>query len=117
MSEYSRRKDADYRGFTRCITCVAKFRHWKEMHAGHFFHASKQSQVSYDHRNIHSQCPGCNTYRGGARDHYSVYIKNRYGAGTLDELQELKSQGKPLRRGELEAKIAELEELIEGLEN
>ena len=115
MSLYSRQKDLLMDSeIGKCITC-GKIDHWKSMHAGHFFHASKQSSVTYDHRNIHLQCPGCNTYRGGARDEYAVYIKNRYGAHVLDELQTLKHQGHILRRQELEDKIVELQGLLSEL--
>ena len=118
MSLYSRQKDlkeSDF-GHVSCVTC-GKTDHWKDMHAGHWFHASKQSEVTYDHRNIHVQCPQCNKYKGGARDDYAVYIKNRYGAHVLDELQTLKHQGHILRRQELEDKIFELQGLLGQLAN
>ena len=116
MSLYSRQKDLmlNELGFVACVTC-GKIEHWKDMHAGHWFHASKQSAVTYDHRNIHVQCVMCNTYKGGARDDYAVYIKNRYGAHVLDELQTLKHQGHILRRQELEDKIVELQGLLSEL--
>ena len=115
MSLYSRQKDLLMDSeIGKCITC-GKIDHWKNMHAGHWFHASKQSEVTYDHRNIHAQCAGCNTYKGGARDEYAVYIKNRYGAHVLDELQTLKHQGHILRRQELEDKIVELQGLLSEL--
>lgn len=112
MSEYSRRKDANSDGFTKCVTCVV-VKHWKEMHAGHFFHGSKQRPISYDDRNIHSQCTSCNTYKGGCRDEYAVYVKNRYGPETLDELQAIKHQGKEMKRADLEEMIAILEVRLE----
>ena len=58
MSLYSRQKDIplwEASGLVNCVTC-GKVDHWKNMHAGHWFHASKQSAVTYDHRNIHVQC-------------------------------------------------------------
>ena len=100
MSLRSRLKDADSLGFVACITC-GQVKHYKEMHAGHFFHASKQRPVTYDDRNIHAQCPGCNKYKGGARDDYAVAIVKRYGPHTLQELHELKHQGKELKRADL----------------
>ena len=80
------------------------------MHAGHFFHGSHQRPISYDPRNIHAQCPGCNTYKGGARDEYACYISRRYGPEVLEELRIVKHQGKELKR-------ADLENLIERLQN
>lgn len=115
MSIISRQKDAYINGMTPCITC-GQVKHWKEMHAGHFFHASKQHPITYDDRNIHAQCPRCNTYKGGARDHYSVQIVRRYGPGTLAELEHIKHQGKPLRRGEIEELIDRLKIKVDGTE-
>ena len=83
MSLISRKKDADYMGLVSCVTC-GQVKHWKEMHAGHFFHGSKQRPISYDKRNIHAQCPGCNTYKGGARDEYACYVSKRYGPQALE---------------------------------
>lgn len=111
MSLISRTKDADSSGMVSCVTCE-QVKHWKEMHAGHFFHGSKQRPISYDDRNIHAQCPGCNTYKGGARDEYACYIAKRYGAGVLEELRVLKHQGKELKRGDLEELITDLEKRI-----
>lgn len=111
MSVISRTKDADRDGMVACVTC-GQVKHYKEMHAGHFFHGSHQRPISYDSRNIHAQCPGCNTYKGGARDEYSVYLARRYGVGVLEELRELKHQGKELKRADLEELI---ERLSEGL--
>lgn len=107
MSFISRTKDADSNGMVSCVTCD-QLKHWKEMHAGHFFHGSKQRPITYDNRNIHAQCPGCNTYRGGARDEYACYISKRYGAHVLEELRELKHQGKELKRADIESLIERL---------
>ena len=110
MSIISRKKDADATdGFASCVTCGIQ-KHWKEMHAGHFFHGSHQRPISYDNRNIHAQCPGCNTYKGGARDEYACYISKRYGPAVLEELRNLKHQGKELKRTDLEDLIQLLTE-------
>lgn len=55
MSEWVRRKDADWRGYMACFTCDA-VKHWKEMQAGHRHHR----RLDYDPRNIHKQCRHCN---------------------------------------------------------
>ena len=115
QSEYSRRKDADFKGMVPCITC-GTVKHWKEMHAGHFFHGSKQRPISYDDRNIHAQCVSCNTYKGGMRDAYSVRVKNRYGPEVLDELEALKHQGKEMKHLELVVLITSLEMKLSQLE-
>ena len=107
MSLISRQKDKNQAGYVTCVTC-GLMKYWKEMHAGHFFHGSHQRPISYDNRNIHAQCPACNTYKGGARDEYACYIAKRYGPNVLEELRLIKHQGKELKR-------VDLEELIERL--
>ena len=108
MSLISRQKDANYLGLVKCVTC-GQVKHWKEMHAGHFFHGSHQRPISFHPMNIHAQCPGCNTYKGGARDEYACYISKRYGPQVLEELRELKHQGKELKRVDLEELIEQLQ--------
>ena len=89
MSEYTRTSNIIGEGFNKCVTCGC-LRHYKEMHAGHFIHASKGSLVSYDKRNIHPQCPGCNTYRGGMLIEYTLFIQESFGTEAVMELKQLK---------------------------
>jgi len=69
MSEWVRRKDADWRGFNECYTC-GKTSHWKELHAGHFQHG----KLDFDERNLRPQCTSCNTYSGGKLDNYTLRL-------------------------------------------
>jgi hypothetical protein len=89
MSEHVRTSNIIGDGFNKCVTCGC-LRHYKEMHAGHFIHASKGSLVSYDPRNIHPQCAGCNTYRGGMLIEYTLFIQESYSTETVMELKQLK---------------------------
>lgn len=89
MSEHIRTSYADDAGYVSCVTCGST-KPYKEMHAGHFIHASKGSLVSYDDRNIHPQCPKCNTYQGGNLIEYTLFIQDKYGAETIEELKQLK---------------------------
>lgn len=118
MSEYSRRKFAGDNGYASCVSC-GKPHHWKELHAGHFLHGGrggKGNAVSFDHRNINPQCPGCNFYgaRGEAQLNYSAWMFNRSGPGILDDLKSIKAHSK-MKLLDFENKIRELEELIGGL--
>jgi hypothetical protein len=105
MSQVIRRSNIIGDGYNKCITCGC-LRHWKEMHAGHFLHASKGSLVSYDKRNIHPQCPGCNTYRGGKLIEYTLFIQENYGTETIDELRQLKQT--IMKRADFDRIIGEL---------
>ncbi|MCK5316870.1 MAG: recombination protein NinG [Anaerolineales bacterium] len=89
MSNYIRQHYADAAGYVSCVTCGIT-KPYKEMHAGHFIHASKGSLVSYDDRNIHPQCPKCNTYQGGNLIEYTLFIQKKYGPKTISELKQLK---------------------------
>lgn len=106
MSHKVRYSAADFNGFVSCVTCGTS-RQVTEMHAGHFIHAPKGSFVSYDDRNIHPQCPGCNTYRGGMLIEYTLFIQDTYGKETIGELK-LKKQ--------TIMKRADFDEIIERLE-
>ena len=92
-------------GIGQCVSC-SKHLHWKEGHAGHFIHAGrggKRNRVSYDERNVHLQCVGCNTYdqSKASKINYTLYMIKRYGEGVVDELKQIKHQGF-LSRDELE---------------
>lgn len=119
MSEYTRRKNAGTNQLVACCTC-GKSIHWKELHAGHYLHGGrggKGNAVSYDHRNINPQCPGCNYFgaRGEAALNYSQFMFRKYGSGILDELKAIKAQSK-MRRPDFEDKIAELEKKLKLLD-
>lgn len=112
MSHKVRYSNADFTGNVACVTC-GKSNPVKEMHAGHFIHASKGSLVSYDDRNIHPQCPGCNTYRGGMLIDYTLFIQEKFGNGTIDELKHLKQA--IMKRSDFDEVIAQLELEVESL--
>lgn len=106
MSLKTRSSNANFAGTVACVTCGSVL-HWKEIHAGHFIHASKGSFVSYDDRNIHPQCCGCNTYRGGMLIEYTLFIQEKFGNEVIDELKQKK---------QTIMKRADLNEVIERLE-
>ena len=43
-----------------CYTCGKPMK-WKDAHAGHFLHG----RLDFDSRNVHPQCPKCNTFLHG----------------------------------------------------
>lgn len=94
MSEHVRKNRVSVHilgnGHCECVTCGCR-KPYKEMHAGHFIHASKGSLVSYDDRNIHPQCVKCNTYQGGNLIEYTLYMQKTYGNEVIEELKQLKN--------------------------
>lgn len=110
FSEIVRKEKADHNGYVRCVSCKKPY-HWKEVHAGHFLHGGrggKGNAVSYDERNIHPQCPGCNYFgaRGEAQLNYADFMFKTYGPDILQTLKSVK--GRPnLRREDFERMVEE----------
>lgn len=88
MSEIVRKESADHTDQATCVTC-GKYDHWKTFHAGHYIHISKQHPLSYDKRNVHTQCEGCNTFKHKGVE-YANFMYSKYGAEVVNELIEMK---------------------------
>jgi len=71
----------------KCYTC-GNIKEWKYQHAGHYIKRSCW-QLRWDIRNVHCQCPACNTYRGGNMDVYAVKLLRQYGDDILFEFDEI----------------------------
>jgi len=85
FSEWTRRKNADYRGLVKCYTCDT-VQHWKFMEDGHFCKRSDTSTF-VDEINNNPQCHKCNC---GLRGNLDVYAKNldaEHGEGTAERLK------------------------------
>lgn len=111
MSEYIRKRDTDWRGYGNCCTC-GKTVEYKKAHAGHYRHG----YLDFNEKNINLQCAGCNTYRGGALDKYTIFLIKKYGIGIIEKLDDLyhKHKQKQDKTGKKYTK-EELEEIIEDL--
>jgi hypothetical protein len=94
FSQYIRLRDADEGGTVSCVTCQ-KLLFWKEAHCGHFIKRGNRA-VRYDEKNCNSQCPRCNHFLGGNDAVYAVFIIDRYGRETYDEL--MAARGKECKR-------------------
>jgi len=88
FSKYIRLRDSDDMGYGKCCTCP-KILFWKESHAGHFISRGNKL-IRWDERNVHLQCPGCNTYRAGEQAEYLLFLENKYGREIVDELMKKK---------------------------
>ena len=107
FSEYIRRRDADYAGYCRCVTC-GKVQHWREMDAGHFVPRDRIA-TRWDETNVHPQCRECNRFRSGKQYEHGMAIDRIHGPGTAARLWAVGNA-----RG---AKISafQMEELIESV--
>lgn len=106
FSKYIRQKYVSNSGDVKCVSC----NQWISVtgaHAGHFIHASKQSKLSYDERNVHPQCVACNYYgmQGLAAIQYTQFMYRVYGEKVVDELKAMKHAKEYLKRADLEALI------------
>jgi hypothetical protein len=112
MSEYVRRKDADWRGWVKCYTCY-RLGHWKEMQAGHRYHRT----LDYSLDNIKPQCPQCNmSGHGGKSGNLGEYEHNLIKDYGLEWAQNLRREahahmGYTLE--EIKQKHAELTQILE----
>ena len=79
----------------RCSTCGK----WmavnsKNCHVGHYIKVFDGNSTNYStafvEANTAPQCLRCNKYMGGRQDEMAVWIKEKYGLKTLQELWELK---------------------------
>lgn len=113
-SKYSRLKNAGQYGYVNCVTCGKRMK-WNESVAGHFKHASKGNTVTYDERNVNSQCISCNSFKNGNLAEYAFYIERTYGKGTIMELEQVKSRANVMIRDEYEALITKHKSKVEEL--
>ena len=119
MSLYVRQSESDQHGYVRCVSCGAYSR-WESMHGGHYIHAGSRGRdknaVSYDFRNIHSQCLPCNYFdQDDAKHKYSIFMRNKYGEGIDDELRAIKRNSN-LRYEDFERIVMDLESKLEQLD-
>lgn len=91
FSEYIRKKYADEDGVVNCVSC-GKPEHWKNLHAGHYIPKSLGLSIYFEEKNVHPQCAGCNTFRHGNLSMYALALKEKYGEGILEELDEIRKQ-------------------------
>lgn len=70
-----------------CISCDAPWH--SDFQAGHFYKAELFSSLKYNEFNVHGQCPGCNLFKDGNHQEYSVRLEKRIGKKAYLELQEL----------------------------
>jgi len=86
FSQYIRLRNADHLGRVKCFTCGVE-KHWKELQAGHFQSRSHHS-TRWDEVNVQVQCVKCNMYRQGEQYKFGLYLDDRYGDGTAEELEQ-----------------------------
>ena len=73
-------------------SCISCGKHLSGKYdAGHYFNSNDYPALRYDERNIHAQCPRCNSrhWKGGNLLEYRMGLVNRYGEAFVQELERL----------------------------
>jgi hypothetical protein len=82
FAEYIKRRDKNI-----CCTC-GKFVTGREAGAGHYVPKGACGlEYYYSEKNVHCQCSMCNAYLGGNHPAYRVFLLQRYGQETLDDIE------------------------------
>lgn len=99
-------KAADENGYAACVTC-GRVLHWKDMDGGHFISRTYTAH-KLNESNIHVQCKGCNGFRGGEYQIYTLYMIDMYGREFVDNLLATKRETKKWHRSDIIEHIEEL---------
>ena len=108
-----RMKAADENGYAGCVTC-GRVLHWKDMDGGHFISRTYTAHKLRE-ENIHPQCKGCNGFRGGEYQAYTLYMIDTYGREFVDELMATKRETKKWLRQDIIEHIEELRRYERGI--
>lgn len=114
FSQYIRRRNADHLGRVKCFTCGVE-KHWKEQQAGHFQSRSHHS-TRWDEVNVQVQCVKCNMYRQGEQYKFGLYLDDRFGDGTAEELENRAKTIVKLNRVDYEEAIERYKQKINKLD-
>ena len=109
ISKLKRELDSIFSQFIRqrdkgiCLTCRT-IKPWKEQQAGHYWSRSF-TNTRFDERNVHCQCVGCNVFKYGNKEVYSLRMIEKYGVEILDELDRKRRLEKRFTTKELQSLI------------
>jgi hypothetical protein len=103
FSEYIRKRDADKKGFVKCITSGNKY-HYSEVDAGHFI-SRKEMSTRWNEDNVYAQSRYDNRYRYGRQYEYSLALEKKK-KGLPKHLYKLSKET-------VKYSIADLQELID----
>ena len=114
FSQYTRLRNADHLGRVKCFTCGVE-KHWKEQQAGHFQSRSHHS-TRWDEVNVQVQCVKCNMFRQGEQYKFGMYLDQKYGEGTAEELEIRSKTIVKLNRTDYEEAIKRYKQKIKELD-
>jgi hypothetical protein len=115
FSEYIRKRDSDWKGNCKCISCNKEAPAFGgSTHAGHLF-SRRYMATRWDEKNVNSQCAYCNTFLNGNQIKAARGVENKWGEGTVDELESRIHNVVKLSRIDYEEAIVNIKRKIEEL--
>lgn len=112
-SRYIRIKSSDKDGYSECVTCGLKA-HWKKLQCGHYV-SRRYLSLRWDEGNTFPQCVGCNMFKSGNMDEYTMFLVGEYGFEHLRRLAEKKREVVKLTVADYYEEIDKLKDLLADL--
>jgi len=97
FSLYIRHRDS-----YKCCTCGKESQ--EQAQCGHYISRANMN-TRWDEENCHCQCVGCNVFKNGNMDEYSLFMINKYGNGALIEMNKRKNKIKQWTISEIKEQI------------
>lgn len=85
-----RKRDLDWRGYGKCVTCFRTFPASK-LQVGHYI-SRRHHSVRWHLRNVALQCEGCNGFMNGRPEVYVLELIKKYGVEFLEKLEKEKQK-------------------------
>ena len=119
FSKFIRLRDADWRGYVKCISCSTT-RLWNDgIDAGHFYSVGSDLALKYNEINCNGQCRSCNSFKSGNLLEYRRGMIAKYGEKVLKDLEVshyIKTTHKKLNQMEINALYNFYKKKIKNLE-
>ena len=116
FSEYIRLRDSDYKGNCKCISCGKEAPAFGgSTHAGHLF-SRRYLSIRFDEKNVNAQCAYCNTFLNGNQIKAARGVENKWGEGTVANLESRMHVTTKLSRIDYEEAIENIKRKIKELD-
>ena len=116
FSEYIRKRDSDYKGNCKCISCGKEYPAFGgTIHAGHLF-SRRYLSIRYSEQNVNAQCSYCNTFLNGNQIKAARGVENKWGKGTVEDLESRMNVVVKLTRVDYEEAITRYKQKIKDLD-
>lgn len=123
FSEYIRNRDADAKGYIRCISCGHEKNkekiHWRDCDAGHLI-PTRRNSILFDELGVNAQCKSCNGFLQGNQVGYMTGLANKYGVDKAkaiydDMMHRMRNVSLKLRVSDFQEIQAKYEKMLEEL--